>query len=147
MKKITLLLLLLISSLCYSQIHTVVAIEAGYETRSLGFNDFSVQPVTFKTIDWLENKAVTTISVDVLFKNITVYTDIKTYITPIHLYSYRPYQIQYLSGIQYEFAKIPLSLRATHMCSHSVDSRMFREAFTTVTARLTILNTLKSNSN
>jgi hypothetical protein len=142
------LIVLIILFCCYTlstsaQIATIIALETGYENKAQAlYNPHDNSQILYYN-DWLENTAITKISIDCMYKGLTAYTDIKTYIMPNHLLSYKPIQTEYKIGIGYDFQEIPVYIKIEHMCSHSIDTRIFRESYTLITARVILLNTTK----
>ena len=108
------------------------SIEMGYEDRQMSNFIYSIG----KSEDnmWLKNMYYTTLQLDVSYRNFVIYSDTKTNFKPITLTRYSPRQVSYTLGLGYQYKQI--YFKAEHMCSHSVDARVFREAINRISVRL-----------
>jgi hypothetical protein len=115
MKKIFILLLFLYSIQAFSQIKTGGSLELGYQDRTLRLDDSAGN--SYRSL-WLAKKEFADIHLNVDYKKISLYTDVKTYFETDKFYSYDPFQVEYKVGINYQVNRFVFG--ATHLCSHGV---------------------------
>lgn len=106
--------------------------EFGYENRSLKIYD-SVTDLG-SSLDWLKNVLFTNIPLIFIYKGLSLYGNIKTYFRPEKLFKYNPLQSEYGIGISYETNGVLFSLE--HLCSHSIESRVFYNVYDLVSIKI-----------
>lgn len=125
MKSLAIFLFFLLYSIqLFSQLKPEASLELGYEDRVIKTRDgFGV----IHSSKWLNNKEFAKINLNVDYKKLSVYTDVKTYFAYEKFYQYTPFQAEYRVGMQYQIKCF--SFRAEHMCSHSIEYNIFHEAY------------------
>jgi hypothetical protein len=102
---------------------------------SIGLEDRNMEIPKIGVFPYLTNTQFTQIDIAVsppiLNNNLYFYTSYKTWLVTNRIYSYKPLQVEYWAGMSYKFNDFKFSLE--HMCSHSVDTYLFRESINRIT--------------
>lgn len=110
----------------FSQIETGGSLELGYENRILRLNEGTAAGMEIQS-NLLNKSEFAKINLNADYKNLSLYTGVKSYFQCEKIHSYDPLQIEYTVGLNY---KINCFLfKAEHMCSHSIESKIFYEVY------------------
>ena len=149
MKKFITILLLLITLTANSQIKFGSNLEFGYEDRITTINEIS--PIYYPTDNFVsvpsimrydtishsaryKNNMFAKIDIECNYKNFSIYTNQKTYFTPINIVRYNPLLIEFIIGANYKYKNIQISYE--HLCIHSIDNITLNGGYNRVSAKL-----------
>lgn len=127
MKNFLVLLLILllypIQNIC-SQIKTGGSLELGYEDRLVRLKDDKAKDYATSL---LRENEFAKIKISASYKNLSLYTDVKTYFKYEKIYSYNPLQVEYCIGTTYKIKWVELGYE--HLCSHTIKFYLLEEAY------------------
>lgn len=106
-------------------------LELGYEDRNMQFGE--------TLFPWLVNSYFGKFDVIARYANFKFDTDVKTYFIPIQMANYRPLQVEYTISMSYQYKNYILS--AFHMCSHSIESSVYRESINRISLKIQLYDT------
>ena len=127
MKRIITILLMLISFNGISQIKPIFEFELGYKKQ---YNSMSVHTVgtLAKYGDNMHKSPLySDIKVGLNYKSIYLYQNIQNYFGMNNITSYKPYQIIYITTLEYKYKMV--SLIYEHMCNHPITGDPLYMAF------------------
>lgn len=129
MKKLiffSLLLFIYPTCIVFSQIETGGSLELGYENRIIRLNEGTPTGMEIQS-NLLKKSEFAKINLNADYKNLSVYTGVKSYFQCEKIHVYDPLQIEYTVGLNY---KVNCFLfKAEHLCSHSIESKIFYEVY------------------
>jgi hypothetical protein len=129
MKKLMCLLLVVLSLSVQGQIKFKSSLEMGYE--NWGFDTGAGGVIR------LRNNMFSAFNISAGYKGFNLYTDLKTFMTPVSIVSYRPNQTEYIIGLRYSIDRFELN--AEHLCSHSTGKFVYQEFYDRVSIKINLI--------
>jgi outer membrane receptor protein involved in Fe transport len=105
-------------------IKTGGSLELGYEDRTLRWDNN--QGVTY-VYTKLKNKGIAAINLNINYKDLSISTNVETYLACEKFYRYDPWQLEYKVGINYNLNRFVFS--AAYLRSHSIEFEDFDETY------------------
>ncbi|MCX6750928.1 MAG: hypothetical protein NTZ83_05700, partial [Candidatus Pacearchaeota archaeon] len=88
---------------------------------------------------WLKQAEFAAINLNASYKNLSVYTDVKTLFKSETFYKYDALQVEYKLGMNYEIGKNKRFLfNLEHFCSHSIESRQVYYFYDKISVKINI---------
>lgn len=137
MKHILISVLLLICSFStFSQkFETNGALEFGYEDKLTAFYYYNKYGSLCQNLVKL-SPYIGVLYFDAKYKNVTFFTNTKTYFCKGRDVYFKPIQNEYYIGLKYTYKIV--TLEASHMCSHSIDKLMYKDGYDRITVKINI---------
>jgi len=122
MKRIITILFLLLSISTFAQLSKSVYVDFGYDNTNYFYYQVDNSIIIDKMV-YVNKSLFTNIGIDINYKfnnfNFRVFSENKTHIDPIKIYSYRPHLIDFDIGAEINYNNISFIYK--HRCTHSID--------------------------
>ena len=127
MKRLITILLFLITYNAISQIKPIFEFEFGYKKQSNSMSVHTVGTLAKYGDNMHKSPLYSDIKVGFNYNNIYFYQNIQNYFGMNNITNYKPYQIVYITTLEYKYQRV--SLMYEHMCNHPITGDPLYMAF------------------